>query len=652
MKVNDTLILEDRMSQTIKAVQVALDHATASTKIAQTEMEAVKKAYGDTSIEAAKATLAWSKHAQQTINLENKLNKLKQEEEKVNKELEKTAQISKKAQTGMFALGSAIGTLGANLLMQAGQMLSNSIGQAIETASDLVEVQNVVDVTFGNNAKTINEWSQNALTQFGLNELSAKKFTSTLGAMMKSSGITGDALVEMSTKMAGLAGDMASFYNLDPEEAFTKIRAGISGESEPLKQIGIDMTEATLKADAMALGFGDSLAKLTQQQKILVRYHSLLRQTADSQGDAAETMYTFANQQRILSQNWGKLTAKIAEGFLPALTSALIFSNKLINSLIDLIDTTKELISKAIEPMAKAFIIGLAAIATYASVSFGVFVARATWAATTNAALWLWTWGQTLWVTRQTIAANIIAAAQSTYAWIKGIPELLRYQATLLKMAITSKFAGNISFGAALKSAAGWALANIPLMATIAVVGLLIYAFVKLNKSVEQVLNFCIDKFFDFTQAALSNVRSIAQAIDSVFKSNLTENIDKLSKKAEGARAAAKKGTHNLQQWLDKASKFDVTSSITNSMGLDKFSDGGALKTKQQGKIELKEEDIELLSQLATRDWTIRSQTLAPNIQFGAVTVNENADIGQFINELNNSVAEMVNSNANVGVGK
>ena len=105
---------------------------------------------------------------------------------------------------------------------------------AVQAASDLEEVQNVVDVTFGEGASQIEAWAKKAGTQFGLTETQAKRFTSTMGAMMKSAGLAGPEIVTMSEDLAGLAADMASFYNMDFETAFQKIRSGISGETEPL----------------------------------------------------------------------------------------------------------------------------------------------------------------------------------------------------------------------------------------------------------------------------------------------------------------------------------------------------------------------------------------------------------------------------------
>ena len=117
--------------------------------------------------------------------------------------------------------------------IKLGENLVKIATQSIQAASDLQEVQNVVDVTFGDSASQIDAWSKNAINQFGLTETQAKRFTSTLGAMMKSSGIEGGQIVKMSEDLAGLAADMASFYNLDYETAFQKIRSGISGNRTP-----------------------------------------------------------------------------------------------------------------------------------------------------------------------------------------------------------------------------------------------------------------------------------------------------------------------------------------------------------------------------------------------------------------------------------
>ena len=189
---------------------------------------------------------------------------------------------------------------------------------AIGVASDLNEVQNVVDTTFGTEgAIKVNEWARNAAEAFGESELQAKQFTSTLGAMFKSMGVGQADMEEMSMSLAGLAGDMASFYNLDPTEAFEKLRSGISGETEPLKQLGINMSVVNLEAFAMAEGITKSYQEMTQAEQATLRYQYIMSATADAQGDFADTSDSLANQQRILQLEIQTLAAEIGQDLMP-----------------------------------------------------------------------------------------------------------------------------------------------------------------------------------------------------------------------------------------------------------------------------------------------------------------------------------------------
>ena len=189
---------------------------------------------------------------------------------------------------------------------------------AIGVASDLNEVQNVVDTTFGTEgAIKINEWARNAAEAFGESELQAKQFTSTLGAMFKSMGVGQADMEEMSMSLAGLAGDMASFYNLDPTEAFEKLRSGISGETEPLKQLGINMSVANLEAFALSEGITTAYNSMTQAEQATLRYQYIMSATADAQGDFADTSDSLANQQRILQLEIQTLAAEIGQDLMP-----------------------------------------------------------------------------------------------------------------------------------------------------------------------------------------------------------------------------------------------------------------------------------------------------------------------------------------------
>lgn len=203
---------------------------------------------------------------------------------------------------------------------------------AVSAASDLAEVQNVVDATFGDGARQIETWAQSAGKQYGLTELQAKKYASTIGAMAKSQGMAGDQIIGMSENLAGLAADMASFYNLDFDTAFQKIRSGISGETEPLKQLGVNMSVANLEAFALEQGITKSFNAMSSGEQTLLRYQYLMKATADAQGDFARTSDGFANATRRVQTAWENIKAK-AGGFLMEVIEPLT------SGLSDFIDT-------------------------------------------------------------------------------------------------------------------------------------------------------------------------------------------------------------------------------------------------------------------------------------------------------------------------
>ena len=205
-------------------------------------------------------------------------------------------------------------------------------------ASDLTEVQNVVDVTFGEMAKDINDFAKISIEQFGLSALSAKKYASSMGAMLKSSGIAGEAVRDMSLNLTKLSADMASFYNLDNEEMFKKIMSGMSGMTTPLKELGINMNIANVEAFAMSQGVNKAWREMSQAEQTMWRYNYLLHVTKDAQGDFARNAHTWANQTKILKQQFEILKGTIGAGFINALMPVV----KLLNVLIKRIQVAAE----------------------------------------------------------------------------------------------------------------------------------------------------------------------------------------------------------------------------------------------------------------------------------------------------------------------
>lgn len=213
----------------------------------------------------------------------------------------------------------------------------------IELGSDLAEVQNVVDVTFPRMSKQVDEFARKAAGSFGLSETMAKKFTGTFGAMAKAFGFNEQAAYEMSTALTGLAGDVASFYNISQDEAYTKMKAVFTGETEVLKDLGIVMTQNALDAYAMANGYGKVTAKMTEAEKVALRYKFVTDQLTLASGDFIRTSDGWANQVRILQLQFDSLKATIGQGLINVLTPVIKVINLIINKLMSLANAFKSL---------------------------------------------------------------------------------------------------------------------------------------------------------------------------------------------------------------------------------------------------------------------------------------------------------------------
>mgnify|MGYP004656074257 CR=1 FL=1 len=192
--------------------------------------------------------------------------------------------------------------------------------ECINLGSDLTEVQNVVDVTFGSLNTEVNKFAENAITQFGLGQTVTKKYVGTFGAMAKAFDFSNKEALVMSETLTGLAGDVASFYNLSSDEAYTKIKSVFTGETETLKDLGVVMTQNALDQYALANGYGKTTSKMSEQEKVALRYKFVLDKLSIANGDFARTSDSWANQTRVLSLRFNELKAALGQGFINIFT--------------------------------------------------------------------------------------------------------------------------------------------------------------------------------------------------------------------------------------------------------------------------------------------------------------------------------------------
>ena len=225
-----------------------------------------------------------------------------------------------------FSLASAFGKMYATywLLFRAFRKLK----EAIDLSSSLTEVQNVVDTTFGKMTSKVDDFAKNSIEQFGMSELAVKQYSSNFQAMGQAMGISSDLVgkanrflneqtkgyVELSNSMADvslnltkLTADIASFYDKSQADVAEDLRAIFTGQVVPLRKYGIDLTQATLKEWALKNGLDADIKSMTQAQKTMLRYQYVMANTIAAQGDFAKTSDTWANQLRILSENFKSL---------------------------------------------------------------------------------------------------------------------------------------------------------------------------------------------------------------------------------------------------------------------------------------------------------------------------------------------------------
>lgn len=229
----------------------------------------------------------------------------------------------------------AIATFAAKKLIDFGK-------QAIKLASDLEEVQNVVEVAFGSMQRKMEDFADTALKTYGISELTAKKTASVYMSMGRSMGLTMDVASDMALELTALSADMASFYNISQERADIALKAVYTGETEVLKQYGIVMTEVNLKQFAMEQGITKSLNAMTQQEKTMLRYRYVMQQTSLAQGDFARTSGSWANQTKLLSENWKEFMTIVGSALKTILLPLVKILNSIVEGLVNIANFIKE----------------------------------------------------------------------------------------------------------------------------------------------------------------------------------------------------------------------------------------------------------------------------------------------------------------------
>ena len=273
---------------------------------------------------------------------------------------------TKKARKHTFSLAAAIGKLYAMYWMLIRAM--GLIKKAIDISSNLTEVQNVVDTTFKEYRGLVEDMASTSITDFGMSELTTKQIASRYQAMGSAMGIAnnavaksseflaqkgvkaygdlGDSMANVSVNLTKLAADMASFYNVEQTDVSKDLESIFSGETRPLRTYGLDLTEATLKEWAMKEGLDANISSMSQAEKAMLRYQYVMANTGAAQGDFSKTAGTWANQVRILKQNFEQLGGVLGGTLINALTPLIRAFNTAMNAIIAFAETISNALGK------------------------------------------------------------------------------------------------------------------------------------------------------------------------------------------------------------------------------------------------------------------------------------------------------------------
>lgn len=251
---------------------------------------------------------------QQIANVTNQVSNM---EKRVNKSLGNIKNIFGRVGKWIAALG-----------------IGKVIKDSIITAMDSIESDSMFDTVFGSLANDVRQWSEELQSTLGLNGYAIRENVATLYNMTQSMGLASNKALTLSKDMTLLAEDMASFYNISSDEAFNKIRSGLTGETEPLKALGILVDDATIKQYAYANGIAKTGSELSNTEKVMARYIAIQQQTATASGDLARTLNSPANQLRVLQNNLNLLKIELGNAFMPIVQVVLPILNSFVQALV------------------------------------------------------------------------------------------------------------------------------------------------------------------------------------------------------------------------------------------------------------------------------------------------------------------------------
>lgn len=212
----------------------------------------------------------------------------------------------------------------------------NAVSEWVDAANTYIEDMNLFSVAMGKYAESARNYAQEVANVMGIDPGAWMRYQGVFQTLATGFGVAGDRAAVMSQQLTQLGYDISSFYNIDVEAAMLKLQSGLSGELEPLRRIGYDLSQARLEAEALSLGIEKNFSDMTQAEKAYLRYYAILTQVTQAQGDMSRTLDAPSNQLRILKEQATQAARALGEIFIPALNAILPYAIAVMHVIRDL----------------------------------------------------------------------------------------------------------------------------------------------------------------------------------------------------------------------------------------------------------------------------------------------------------------------------
>lgn len=212
----------------------------------------------------------------------------------------------------------------------------NAVSEWVDAANTYIEDMNLFSVAMGKYAESARNYAQEVANVMGIDPGAWMRYQGVFQTLATGFGVAGDRAAVMSQQLTQLGYDISSFYNIDIEAAMLKLQSGLSGELEPLRRIGYDLSQARLEAEALSLGIEKNFSDMTQAEKAYLRYYAILTQVTQAQGDMSRTLDAPSNQLRILKEQAAQAARALGEIFIPALNAILPYAIAVMHVIRDL----------------------------------------------------------------------------------------------------------------------------------------------------------------------------------------------------------------------------------------------------------------------------------------------------------------------------